>query len=219
MAYDKETELLREPQRRDRSEIDALLKRVAQESRREAPLSVRQHLRGMIQRQNSPRRSIGQGWLLPAAGIAAALVFTVAVILAISAFSSRRSHNERVSMAPPTATASDRGLNSPLAIDIQKPATPLAPQPTRARQRKPPSAVRAPESMFVVLPFSDRTLASGTSLTIRLALSDAELLALGVAPDENKRGQLSVADVVLGDDGLPRAIRLLPNLTAIQGGS
>jgi hypothetical protein len=28
-----------------------------------------------------------------------------------------------------------------------------------------------------------------------------------------------VADVILGDDGLPRAIRVLPNLSGMRGGS
>jgi len=161
--------------------------------------------------------------LLPVAGIAAAVVIAVAGVFAIQAISNRRANQQRVSSAPPVAPAPLPGLDprliSPLISDIQKPARPSVSKPERTRQRKHPTQVRDPEPTFVALPFSDPSLATGTNVTIRLALSDAELLALGVRPDENKRGQLYLAEVVLGDDGLPRAITLLPNLAAIQAGS
>jgi hypothetical protein len=212
MAHDRRTPFPRGPQR-GTSEIDALLRRLGDESPREAPLSVRQHLRGVIQRHSSPDEPVR---LLPAAGIAATLLVAVVGILAISGRSHRTAKNDPALSIP---AVSNREPGSPVATNTQRPATAPPAQPAKLRKRHRSVPVRSPRLPFVALPFSDPTLANGTNVTIRLALSDAELLALGVAPDENKRGQLYVADVVLGDDGLPRAIRLLANLSAIQGGS
>lgn len=220
MAHDKQHDtqidvsLIRQ---HENAQINALLRRLAHESPRETPLSVRQHLRAVIQRQSSVERPTRDRWLLPVAGIAATLVFSVAAVLTISAISNRRhTAPQQASVSPP---APIRQPESPVAIDATKHSMPSRPQPPTVKKRHSPPPTRRPQSLFVVLPFSDPALANGTNVTIRLALSDAELLALGVAPDENKRGQLYVADVVLGDDGLPRAIRLLPNLSPTRGGS
>jgi hypothetical protein len=215
MAHDRRTLVPRGPQP-GTSEIDALLRRLADKSPQEAPLSVRQHLRSIIQRHSSPERTVRERWLLPVAGIAAALLVVVLGVLAISAISNRHANSDRALIIP---AASNHEPGSPVAINTQKPATAPPAQPAKLRRRHRSIPVGSPHSPFVALPFSDPTLANGTNVTIRLALSDAELLAFGVALDENKRGQLYVADIVLGDDGLPRAIRLLANLSAIQGGS
>ena len=214
MAHDRQTHISRNPHRND-SRVDALLRRLAHESPRETPLSVRQHLSSIIQRHRLPERPMRERWLLPLAGIAATFAFAVAAVLVVSAISNRRANDSALIIRP----LSNNEPESPVAIDIQKHAMAPLSQPAKLRKRRRPSPIGSPQSPFVALPFSDPTLTNGTNVTIRLALSDAELLALGVAPDENKRAQLYVADVVLGDDGLPRAIRLLPNLSPIQGGS
>jgi hypothetical protein len=59
----------------------------------------------------------------------------------------------------------------------------------------------------------------GTGVTVRLALSEAELLAMGVRPIESNPSESYVADLVLGDDGLPRAIRIVSHGPRIDGGS
>jgi hypothetical protein len=205
-------------QQQDESRLDAQLRRLAHESPREAPLSVRRHIQGLIQHHRAPQPepSLTDRWLLPLAGMASALLVVVAAVWALNAISNRRARNDRMSPVPVT---SNRNVEPPPAIEIQKPSATSQLPAARVKKRHHPRPARSQQPAFVALPFSDPALANGTSVTIRITFSDAQLLALGVAPDQNKRRQLYVADVVLGDDGLPRAIRVLPNISGIQGGS
>jgi hypothetical protein len=200
----------------DESRLDAQLQRLAHESPREAPLSVRRHIQGLIQQHRYRKPSLTDRWLLPLAGLASALLVVVAAVWLINAISNRRAGTDRISAGPVT---SRRELEPPAAIDIQKPSAASQPRATRVKERHGPLPLRNQPPAFVALPFSDPALANGTNVTIRMTFSDAQLLALGVAPDQDKRKQFYVADVVLGDDGLPRAIRVLPNMSGIQGGS
>jgi hypothetical protein len=200
----------------DDSRLDALLRRLAHESPREAPSSVRQHLQSTIQQHRSLKPVLTNRWLLPVAGIASVLLVVVAAALTINVVSNRRPRIDQTSAVPPVSG----GKVEPLpTIEVQKSPATSQPRAARVKKRHGPPAIRNQRPAFVALPFSDPTLANGTNVTIRMTFSDAELLALGVAPDEGKGRQFYVADVVLGDDGLPRAIRVLPNISGIQGGS
>jgi hypothetical protein len=105
----------------------------------------------------------------------------------------------------------------PTLLEAQ-PLVPKAPRRVKAKPHTQSQGVN-PQPVFVRLPFSDPSLMTGTSVTIRLALSDAELLAMGVRPIESDPSRSYVADLVLGDDGLPRAIRIVSHGPRIPGGS
>jgi hypothetical protein len=58
------------------------------------------------------------------------------------------------------------------------------------------------------LPFSNSAINTGTDTTIRVAVSQAELLSMGFPVNTIVHDRRIVAELTLGDDGLPRAISL-----------
>jgi hypothetical protein len=206
----RETSRVRETQH-DLAHVDALLQELAQKSPQGAPLRVRKHVEHVFQQYRSLQRPGATRWLLAAAILFAALALTAGSI--IFKQSGQRVH-------PPTEIMAH--------TDPQPKGTVLEPRPS-SQPKTPPGAkakphqrtnAANPQPVFVALPFSDPTLMSGTSVTIRLALSEAELLAMGVRPIESNSSGSYVADLVLGDDGLPRAIRIVSNNgPRIPGGS
>ncbi len=63
------------------------------------------------------------------------------------------------------------------------------------------------------LPLSDPAIANGTETTVRVSVPTSQLIAWGVPPLANGPDDEVSADLLLGDDGLPRAIRILPTST------
>ncbi len=92
----------------------------------------------------------------------------------------------------------------------------LAPAPSRIPlvSEGPANALddaqRTTPAGYVSLPYSDPSIANGTEATVRVSVPASQLMAWGVpalarGPDEDLP-----ADLLLGDDGLPQAIRILP---------
>jgi hypothetical protein len=189
------------------SRVDALLRKLSQESPREAPPRVRQHMENAVQRYRPSKPLGGRRWLLAAAVLLAALALSIgAMISKRSAYISPTSR-----LLPP--------VNTPLSPVLEKHAITTNALPSAKLKRQQHAKPVNPQPVFVRLPFSDPALMTGTSVTIRLALSDAELLAMGIRPIESDPSRSYVADLVLGDDGLPRAIRIVSHGPRIPGGS
>ena len=58
------------------------------------------------------------------------------------------------------------------------------------------------------LPYSNGAIETGTNTTIRVSMSQAELQSLGFPINATVQDRRIVAELTLGDDGLPRAISL-----------
>jgi hypothetical protein len=58
------------------------------------------------------------------------------------------------------------------------------------------------------LPYSNDAIETGTDAIIRIAMSQAELQSLGFPIGANAQDRRVIAELTLGDDGLPRAISL-----------
>jgi hypothetical protein len=205
----EETNRVRETQN-ELAHVDALMSKLAQESPRQAPLRVRQHVAQAVEQYRSLQQTSTNRWLLAAAVLLAALVLTAGSIIF------KRSGQR--AQPPSEITAHATPQPKPAGLEPQPSSVPktLPTAKTKAHQR---ANATEPQPVFVTLPFSDPALMSGTSVTIRLALSEAELLAMGVRPIESNSSGSYVADLVLGDDGLPRAIRIVSNGQRIPGGS
>jgi hypothetical protein len=201
----------------DFSQVDALMRKLAQESPREAPQRVRLHIENAIQRQRASSSLVGKRWLLAAAVLLAGFAMTIGAMI-----SKRSGHNGPVLSAhidPASKVVAPANLQAPPMLEARRDKpTVLPPSKIKRHQHQPPKADN-PQPVFVRLPFSDPTLAAGTGVTVRLALSEAELLAMGVRPIESNSSGSYVADLVLGDDGLPRAIRIVSHGPRIDGGS
>ena len=189
------------------SRVDALMRKLAQDSPCQAPQRVRLHLENAVRQYRPSEPQVGRRWLLAAAVLFAAIVSTFGAMI-----SNRSGHISPISKVLPPANT-----QPPSVLETHEIA-PKTPPPAKVKRRQPPK-VANPQPVFVRLPFSDPTLMVGTSVTIRLALSDAELLAMGVRPIESDPSRSYVADLVLGDDGLPRAIRIVSHGPRIPGGS
>jgi hypothetical protein len=191
--------------------VDTLMRKLAQESPQQAPLRLRQHLTEAVQQYRSSERSRANRWLLAAAVLFAALALTAGSI--IFKRSGQRAH------LPSEIMAHAEPQPKPTVLEPRSSSEPKTLPSAEANPHRRTNAAN-PQPVFVTLPFSDPTLMSGTSVTIRLALSEAELLAMGVRPIESNPSGSYVADLVLGDDGLPRAIRIVSNSgPRIPGGS
>jgi hypothetical protein len=189
------------------SQIDALMRTLAQDSPRQAPHRVRLHLENAIQQYRPSEPQVGRLWLLAAAVLFAALALTFGTMI------SRRSGH----ISPTSKVLPPASTQAPPVFETHE-ITPKTPPPAKVKRRQPPKVAK-PQPVFVRLPFSDPTLMVGTSVTIRLALSDAELLAMGIRPIESDPSRSYIADLVLGDDGLPRAIRIVSHGPRNPGGS
>lgn len=189
------------------SRVDALLRKLSQESPQQPPHRLRLHMENAVQRYRSSETFAAKRWLLAAAVLFAALALTIGTMI-----SKRSRHSDPLSRVVAPANPQPTPV-----LETQR-VMPKTLPPAKVKRHLHPK-VANPQPVFVRLPFSDPTLAVGTSVTIRLALSDAELLAMGIRPIESDPSRSYVADLVLGDDGLPRAIRIVSHGPRISGGS
>ena len=70
--------------------------------------------------------------------------------------------------------------------------------------------------MAIQLPYSNSAVATGTDATIRVAMSQSELLSLGFPVNATVRDHRVLAELTLGDDGLPRAVSLTLPLEIVK---
>jgi hypothetical protein len=73
-----------------------------------------------------------------------------------------------------------------------------------------------PQRMTLRLPYSNSAIENGTQATIRVSMSQADLLSLGFPVSATLQDRRILADLTLGDDGLPRAISLPLPLEVIK---
>jgi hypothetical protein len=114
-------------------------------------------------------------------------------------------------------TRTTTGTDSGSSLHHKAQVTPAA-TPSVARQRKVyrsgPAVQPSPgktesigaQQMTIRLPYSNSAIATGTGATIAVSMSQSELLSLGFPINTTVRDRRVVAELTLGDDGLPRAI-------------
>jgi hypothetical protein len=71
-------------------------------------------------------------------------------------------------------------------------------------------------SFTVELPYSNRDIANGTGTAVSVQVSREELMALGYPIDDVAGDHKYLAEIALGDDGLPRSIRIPLPLRSID---
>jgi len=70
--------------------------------------------------------------------------------------------------------------------------------------------------MTMRLPYSNSAIETGTNTTIQISMSQSELLSLGFPINATVQDRRIVAELTLGDDGLPRAISVPLPLEVIK---
>ena len=151
------------------------------------------------------RQKAVQVWLKPAF---AAFLLVVAGLATVFVVHSRR-HEQGLSHSTVTVTHSAAS-----AEPDRKALIVTANEPSLGKHHKLRGARHAiaepapPRQMTMRLPYSNSAIETGTNTTIRVAMSQSELLSLGFPINATVQDRRIVAELTLGDDGLPRAISL-----------
>ena len=84
------------------------------------------------------------------------------------------------------------------------------PRIRRNRPRRPDvkSASVPHDRLTLLLPYSNADVSTGTATTVRISIPQSQLVALGLPLPAGTANSRIVADVVLGDDGMPTAVSL-----------
>ena len=189
----------------DGSRLDDLLGLLGDLSKRDPSPALRERLRILaFERLNQNARQSGQrprtGWKLAFAATCL-IVAGLATELAVHFFRFEPVQNAGTAQTSPPA-------NSPEARAHSVPAArSSAATPPEARHFHSPVLVPiGPRQMTMRLPYSNNAIETGTATTIRVSMSQSDLLSLGFPINRTVEDRRIVANLTLGDDGLPRAI-------------
>jgi hypothetical protein len=190
----------------DASRMEYLLGALRSLSQQDPPPALRERLRLLsYQRLRAgvePGARAGfRSWLRPA--------FVVALLAVIGFIAVRVAHLYRseplragieLRVAPPTEPSSIGSAAVPVVrggeVKSRRPrhSLPGLAQNTIARR------------MVVSLPYSNSAIDTGTDATIRVSMSQTELVSLGFPMNATLHDRRVLAELTLGDDGLPRSI-------------
>ena len=111
---------------------------------------------------------------------------------------------------PPAPAHRELAQSSPAPLPtVTALRTPALPHRVRSPKRARLVAVQEDPMVFVALPFSDRALPLNDATVVRVELPAEQLQLTGLTIVGNHTGSIVQADVLMGIDGLPRAIRLV----------
>ena len=145
--------------------------------------AFREHQRTRARRESS-RSRWPLGWMEWVAMSAAA-----AVLLAAGGWKFTHRHAATVNPADLTATASNANAGAEPATDSQDSA--------------------AQDSDFVPLPYGEDFSADDPGVVVRVSMTRDALESLGYPVNEMRGQDMVQADLVVGEDGWPRAVRLV----------
>ena len=145
----------------------------------------------------------GLVWLKPAFAVGLIVTAGLATVFVVRF----RQHKPAQSDSTATVThpAASPGRTARIAPATEPPAV------RRPGVHHPRTTLALPtsaEQMTMQLPYSNSAIETGTDTTIRVSMSQSELLSLGFPINATVQDRRIVAELTLGDDGLPRAISL-----------
>ena len=190
----------------DASRMEYLLGALTGLSQQDPPLALRERLRLLsyqrLQAGVEPGARAGfRSWLRPA--------FVVALLAVIGFIAVRVAHLYRseplragieLRVAPPTEPSSIGSAAVPVVRGAEV-------KSTRPRHSLPSRAQNTiARRMVVSLPYSNSAIDTGTDATIRVSMSQTELVSLGFPMNAMLHDRRVLAELTLGDDGLPRSI-------------
>ncbi len=196
----------------DSSRVDRLLSLLGNLSTQDPSSALRERLAELAQQRlgEEPVSVLGFGgrrrrpltWLKPVLAVAFAIAIGLSIPLVIHFERQEPAPAERgAKIVPPSLSA--RGEAAVPSVKPSKARLPrtLHPQPTLIKPRET-------SQMILRLPYSNSAIQTGTDTTIRVSMSQSELQSLGFPINTTVPDTRIVAELTLGDDGLPRAISL-----------
>ena len=191
----------------DMTHVDSLLNLLGDLSKQDPSPDVRKRLSILASERlgRSPRKvgSRLRVWLKPALASACLIVAALALGLALHFLDRKPAQNVAIATTSSPAVSSE--------IKIQSVSTTQASVSKRRKihhWRVIPVEPTGPRQMTVRLPYSNSAIETGTGTTIRVSMSQSDLLSLGFPLYTTVQDRRIVAELTLGDDGLPRAISL-----------
>jgi hypothetical protein len=160
------------------------------------------------------RGRILNGWQLVGSPLAIAASILLLVALALILWLPKAS-SERAILAPQSPVVSETGaVESTKRASTQEPARvakTAPPQTKRTSYRRTKSNYQSSEvaTDFLPLTFVADSAAQESGHVVRVSVPRSALIAFGVPMNVERAGEFIMADVVIGDDGLARAIRFV----------
>jgi hypothetical protein len=219
--------------------ISATLRVVARAETEEAPARVKQSLLAAFAEQQktaeavpvpavvvelSSRRAKGWGIAIAAAAAVVLISLSLPSLLRVSPDSSQvpppyMSAATTVTTVAPTPTVGEAISTPPIVVKDITPRHSAKRVNANARRNANVSRGDAPDRYetvaqnvgndYLPLTYLDPATALETGTVVRVRLSRSALMSLGVPVNSERSGDFVKAEVVLGDDGVARAIRLV----------
>lgn len=193
----------------DVSRVDHLLGRLGDLSQRAPSPALRDRLAALASqrfRENSEYAARSKErkppvWLRPAFAAAAAVAIGLATILTIRFRERELVPSDKTAKVIRPATSPENTLQATPA------SHPLISRKPKVYRSQSASVVPATtQQMTMRLPYSNSAIETGTDTTIGVSMAQSELLSLGFPINATVQDRRIVAELTLGDDGLPRAI-------------
>ena len=196
-------------------QVAAMLRALAfADEDRQAPARTEERLLAAFRAQASrlPRWKVVAGWMAAAAALALALTGGVLWLRASRAF--WMAPSEAPERTAATAPAAGGSQAPSLLLGAERPVVPAAhvahaSGAKTARRLQAPWEDRVDAGEFIPLPFAAADAPLGSAEVVRIRLSEADLGLLGLSANEEASAQPLTADVVIGEDGVARAIRFV----------
>ncbi|HKR27087.1 MAG TPA: hypothetical protein VJT08_22025 [Terriglobales bacterium] len=193
------------------SDVDHLLAVVCHLAQHDPPPVIRERL-ALLSAQRlggsrilSRRNLVHRRWLpRMAPAVVCALTAVIACVLVAGVIVHRRNHMDRVNRAIAASPARPEPVSSMKSTPAATPAAATSLGHRRFRSTKTPATQLS--RIVIALPYSDSAVATGTEVTVPVLLSQDELMSMGVPMSPALHDRKFLADLLLGDDGLPRAI-------------
>ena len=195
--------------------VDSMLGLLGDLSKRDPHPGLRDRLTVLAsQRLNRNRRHLGRRsriWLKPAIQSACLIAVGIAMAMAVHFYRPEPVKNSQRVKASPPRVSEKAGTHS-----VPPEHESVARLSRVQRSRHTPRETTGPQQMTMRLPYSNSAIETGTGTTIRVSMSQSELLSLGFPINATVQDRRIVAELTLGDDGLPRAISLPLPLEAMK---
>jgi|KBSMisStaDraftv2_1062788.scaffolds.fasta_scaffold19159_5 hypothetical protein len=185
---------MNEEQLKEDQVLQALRALAENDGEREAPPEVEARLLGAFR----ARRRSGRSWAVIAAAAAALVIAAL--------WWTNRAPQQAVSAVHPVSVVPEAAPPAPAAATI----TNVARAPRKLARKI--AAARQPESREVVtdfFPLMNPAPSFGRGQMLRVQLPAAAMQTVGLPVREEHLGDLVQADVLVGEEGMPRAIRFV----------
>jgi hypothetical protein len=194
----------------DASRVDHLLSLLGDLSQRDPTPSLRERLSKLASQRLKKNpvhagrlENTGRGvrvWLKPA--LAAILLLAVG-LTAVFVIHFRR---QQLPQPDRTARVSHPGAPSNFKDDVAPAVRSVATMRHKIQHLQLALLPLGARQMALRLPYSNSAIETGTNTTIRVSMPQSELLLLGFPINTTAQDRRILAELTLGDDGLPRAI-------------